>query len=289
MLFLFTRRFLSIIVIFLSFKNCKTLESFINPIYISAGLESASIRFVSDDKKTGPEAFNRQFSPDLIRSPFTGLRRILSQSARDTGFYTLRSSPIVISHNHWLGRYFAYSFSLDSPRIFRGELFDYPEKAVVPTTLEEQILFSFIPKNELTSRRMDFIYEELRLYGTGYIGYFNKEGFSLGLGLNYGQIRYNLTLLENNFRVSEVLGMYRPMLSTTIFFSYDIGHYFPNTILENVGIYIEAIYESNLRYPLKTQVLKSDGTNPPSLFLESNFVRVGFIKEINLIPTSEKE
>ncbi|MCC5813460.1 MAG: hypothetical protein JJT78_01780 [Leptospira sp.] len=277
------------ILVMLFGMNCNSLQDLLTPIYVTAGLESSSIRFVSDDKQDGTDALARQFSPEVIRSPFTGLRRVLSQQAKDSGFYTLRSVPHVIAPNHWAGKYFAYAFTLDSPRVFRGSLFDYPDTGFVPQTIEEAIFARSVPQNDLSSRRTSYIYEETRAYATAYLGYFDPEGFSLAIGINFGQVLYNLTLIENRIKTSETLGRYRPMLSTTIMLSYSIGHYFSGTVFENTSIYLEATSENNLRYPLKTELLKSDGTNPPSLFMQSSFFRIGIIKQIDLIAsTSEK-
>lgn len=269
--------------------QCNTLQDLITPIYVTAGLESASIRFVSDDKQEGLESLSKQFSPEVIRSPFTGLRRVISQQAKDSGFYTLRSVPHVIAPDHWLGRYFAYAFTLDSPRIFRGSLFDYPDRGFTPQTIEEAFIAQSIPQNDLSSRRTSYIYEETRAYATGYVGYFDPEGLTLAIGINMGQVLYNLTLIENRIKTSEVLGRYRPMLSTTIMMSYSIGQFFEGTVLENTSVYLEATSENNLRYPLKTEVLRSDGTNPSSLFLESSFFRLGIIKKIDLISSRPEQ
>lgn len=265
--------------------QCKSVQNFFSPIYITAGLETTAIRFVSDTPSHNlAQSFSQQISPDMATNSFVSLKNINSEANNTRGFYTLRSNPTAIAPNHWLGKYFAYSFTLDSPRIFRGELFDYPDKGIVATTWQDYYALAAVPQNDVTSRRMDYIYEDTRAYGTLYLGIFDPDGFSFALGINYGQVHYNLTLIDGMLRVSEVLGKYRPMFSSTLMVSYSISRFFPGSILEDSSLYLEATSESNSRYPLTTQVLRTDGTHPPSLFLQANFVRLGITKKIDLIP-----
>lgn len=270
-------------------SSCKTLESLINPIYIAVGVETINLDFVSSGGNS-PTRDLLQRLQGAVFSPFTeNYKETHATVQSERAFLTLSSPPTRFSKTHWFFRYLGYSINIDSPRFFRGMLKDYPDRGFNSSDPNAVVLSTLLPQNQFITRRVDFLYQEIRSYAGLYLGYWDNPNFYIALGLRYGNAQYSLQLSENDRIISDVRNRNRPLAVGSINFGYDIGKYFPDTILSNTHIFVEAITDLGNRYPLKVETLRSNFESPNSLFVDARFLRIGLLKEIDLLPTKNGE
>lgn len=270
-------------LLLLGMTGCKVFESLFSTVHIAAGAEADSIRFY-----TRQSEFER-----VLRSVGTGEDITASSLAADyhsearviySGFYTLSSPPALFPFidRYLAGHLISYSFSLSSPRIFRGTLYNYPDsgsKSLDPMTV---LLNSAFPPPPEFSRRMEYQYIEYNAMATIYFGYFGSNIVYGGIGVNFGQSRYNLQLLENNFRVGNTIGHWRAFTSIGVTLGYHLGRHFPKGIFSNTFIFVETANEITARHALSVALPRSDGSEAPPLYLSTGVVRFGIRKSIDL-------
>ncbi|MCB1190788.1 MAG: hypothetical protein H7A23_07370 [Leptospiraceae bacterium] len=271
-----------LLLILVFFSSCQTIESFLSPIFITAGIENLELKFVTKNS----DRFGVK-KTDLTSNNKFDISKGEDVHAKDTsttrGYYTIDSSISQISKTNPFLRYFAYSFTLDSPRIFRGTLKDYPSTGLMDSDPIKAYFLNISNNNVFYGRRINYTYEDTRLFATLYLGYFDSLKWYVGYGVDAGQIKYNFQLIENKVLVTDVVSKYRPLLGQTLLIGYNIGQFFPNSILENTFLYIKVVGSSFYRHPLTNSVQREDGLPTEPLYLHTNFIRLGIRKEIELI------
>lgn len=276
-----------IFIFFLVFY-CKTIESFLSPIYITAGVENSELQFVT--KSSDRLGLKNIFSKEQNYVPNNEKVDVHAKDTSTTrGYYTIDSSITQLSKENRFLRYFAYSFTLDSPRIFRGTLNDYPGVGIATLDPVKAYFLNISDNNIFFGRRINYTYEDTRFFATFYLGYFDSPNWYIGYGVDMGQIRYHFQLIEKKLLVTDVRGKYRPLLGQTLTIGYNIGQHFPKTILEDTFIYIKVVGSSYFRHPITNALQREDGLLSEPLYLQTNFIRLGVRKKIELIKQKGEE
>lgn len=109
-------------------SNCKTIENTFKTVNVSAGGEISTLRFYtrsSSIQKNNP--FRGDIDVGEGRQWHSDLRQI------ERGFYTVslpvgRIPVIERVENFWsFLRFFRYSATFSSPKVFRGSIYNYPD------------------------------------------------------------------------------------------------------------------------------------------------------------------
>jgi hypothetical protein len=257
--------------------GCRTIESYVREVHIAIGAESSSVSFFTSRsaleqkfgyKKTGDEPTREFHSVPESKTSF---------------FYTISSkpNPVRVLEEWGVHRVLAWSFTLNSPRTYRGVLQNYPDDGRVSADPWQTLSFQLLPLQGVFSRKMDFRYEDAQAYGTLWLGYFSDNWY-LTWGFNAGQSYYSLQIVENRVVLSDVDNKWRPLNSSSFAFGYFTGRHFPRGILSNTWVYLEASTESFSRGALQTELLRSNGDAPDALYVSSPVVRLGLRKIIDL-------
>jgi len=268
-------------------QNCKTIENLINPIYVTAGVETISALFYSRE----PEDYNifNQVLDSNSASASPQRYQTHSYSSAEKAFFTIGSIPQRPWKDFGFMKYFAYKFSLESPRLFRGTLIHYPDSGI---QINDPFLSYAIDKqgpNALYSQRVDFTYYDARGFAILYAGYFDNPNWFFGAGIGAGISNYSLQLVENLQVISDVRNRNRTIYNASLIYGYKIGNYFEDSILEDTYLYLELTNEFLFFNPVAARVTTTNGTNADSLYLNMQYARLGIIKEVNLVSSKSKD
>lgn len=264
--------------------GCRTVESYLQTVHLAVGGESSSVRFYS--VKT--PLIDRFAYKDDDSTP--GIRPHSQHKQRVRGFYNISSQPqrLPFLEGTWVYQLFAVQASLQSPRSYRGILENYPDDGRTSMDPLEALLIELAPRQGVFARRMDYLYEEAQTYGTLYLGYFG-DNFQIALGFNFGQAYYSLLLIENKLVVTDTRGHWRPLYSESVIISYNLGRHFDRGLFTNTHIFLESVTELSSRHALQTQLRRSNGAEPDSLYLNSAVVRLGIRKTVELFESEDEE
>ena len=271
-----------LIVSVLFITNCKTIENIINPIYVTAGVESISALFYSREPK------DQNFLSDLINSnPVSSPNpnrqfEIHSNANAERAFLTIGSLPQRPWKDFGFLKYFAYKFTLESPRLFRGTLVNYPDSGIQTNDLWTAYALDKLGPNPLYSQRIDYTYYDARGFAILYAGYFENPNWFLGVGAGAGISSYSLQLVENFRVISDAKNRYRTIYNTSLIYGYKVGKFFDDSLMEDTFLYIELTNEFLFLNPVAANVRTTTGTNADSLYLSMQYARIGIIKEIDL-------
>lgn len=131
---------------------------------------------------------------------------------------------------------------------------------------------------------MEYIYEEYQAFFTFFIPYLSFENWNFGIGLNWGIARYNFDLLEEDKRVSHVVGQYRPLNGARLLFEYRVGGGLNKGLFQRTYIFIDANNgELTSNHPLRVDLSRSNGLPADPLYATWSVLRIGIRKEIDLI------
>ncbi|TGL60113.1 hypothetical protein EHQ58_06325 [Leptospira ognonensis] len=277
----------AIILIFLFFIQCKTIENIINPIYVTAGVESISALFYSREPR------DQNFFNDLITATPVAQQNNKYESHSyanaERAFLTIGSIPQRPWKDFGFMRYFAYKFTLESPRLFRGTLVNYPDSGIQTNDILTAYLLDKQGPNATFSQRIDYTYYDTRGFAILYAGYFENPNWFIGLGAGAGLSSYSLQLVENFRVISDAKNRYRTIYNTSLIYGYKVGKFFDDSILEDTFLYVEFTNEFLFLNPVVANVQTSTGTNADSLYLSMQYARLGIIKEIDLIQKKPKQ
>lgn len=266
--------------------GCRTIESFVREVHIAIGAESSSVRFFTRRSKLEQQFGYRKSGDDPLRE-FHSV-----PETKTSFFYTISSkpSPVRILEEWGVNRVLAWSFTLNSPRTYRGVLQNYPDDGRLSADPWQALSFQLLPLQGAFGRKMDYRYEVAQAYGTVWLGYFGDNWY-VTWGFNAGQSYYSLQIVENRFVLSDVDNKWRPLNSSSFALGYFTGRHFPEGIFSNTWVYLEASTESFSRGAVQTQLLRSDGTAPDALYVSSPVVRLGLRKVLDLAaaPASRNE
>lgn len=276
-----------LILIFLFFYQCKTIENIINPIYVTAGVESISALFYSREPR------DQNFFNDLISATPVAQQNNKYESHSyanaERAFLTIGSIPQRPWKDYGFMKYFAYKFSLESPRLFRGTLVNYPDSGIQTNDVLTAYLLDKQGPNSTFSQRIDYTYYDTRGFAILYAGYFENPNWFIGLGAGAGISSYSLQLVENYRVISDAKNRYRTIYNTSLIYGYKVGKYFDDSILEDTFLYVEFTNEFLFLNPIVANVQTTTGTNADSLYLSMQYARLGIIKEIDLIQKKPKQ
>lgn len=261
--------------------NCKTVEALFNPIYITAGFENSSILFYS--RESSARTLANDIIPNSKVFKSNDEYRTHNFSSTERGFFTIGSLPQRPWKDIPYMRYFAYKFSIESPRLFRGSLLHYPDAGFRSNDATLDYLLQIRGPDPLYSRRIDYMYYDTRAFGTLYAGYFDNPNFFWGAGFGFGVSQYSLQLVENQREISDIRNARRNIYNISLIYGYQIGRFFDQTILDNTYFFAEITNEFLFQNPIRATVLTANGATPDSLYLSLQYFRIGIIKEINLI------
>ncbi len=260
--------------------GCRTIESYLQTVHLAVGAETSSVRFYS--VKT--PLVDRFAYQDDDSTP--GIRPHSQHKQRVRAFYNVSSQPqrLPFLEGTWVYQLFAVQASLQSPRSYRGILENYPDDGRTSNDPIEALLIELIPRQGVFARRMDYLYDEAQAYGSLYLGYFG-DNFQIAVGFNFGQAYYSLLLIENKLVVTDTRGHWRPLYSESVIISYNLGRHFDRGLFTNTHIFLESVTELSSRHALQTQLRRSNGAEPDSLYLNSAVVRLGIRKTVELFET----
>ncbi|PJZ68174.1 hypothetical protein CH373_17100 [Leptospira perolatii] len=192
----------------------------------------------------------------------------------------------------WLSflNWFAWSFSLTSPRTYRGTLINFPDDGRPYITPEQYLQYQLFPLPSVFGRKMDYIYEDYQVFFTFYLGYYTGQSFNFGVGPLYGLAFYRLDILENERRVSSVKNELMELKGIRLLMEYKVGQYFPDTILYNAYLFLELTNfgdQTGKGTVVEQHVLTANNQPAPSLYMSMSTMRLGIRKEIQLAKESE--
>ncbi|MCB1177992.1 MAG: hypothetical protein KDK36_10470 [Leptospiraceae bacterium] len=284
-------------IIFFTFTTgCKTIEKVFSTIYLTTGVEYDKIQLTTKSSdRLGFNRFGEKVRNDFITrnqqdepASLANLKRDVHSTSEITrGFFSLGSAPERYFTEYPVMKYFAFSFSLDSPRTFRGTLKGYPDQGISGLEPIGSYILNISPPVIQNIRKINYEYYDYRGYASFWVGYFESKFGYFAFGLNFGQVRYNFLIYENSYILSNVVGKYRPLRSQTLLFAFNLGRYFPKTLLEDTFIFFDITNESTFKSAVKTNVYRKDGGFVEPLYLSSDFVRFGIIKKVDLIRSED--
>ncbi len=263
------------------FSGCKTLESLFNPIYITAGFEDSSILFYS--RESSARTLANDIIPNQTELSGNNEYRTHNFSSTERGFFTIGSLPQRPWKDLPYMKYFAYKFSIESPRLYRGTLLHYPDAGFSLNDVTLDYALQINGPDPLYSRKVDYMYYDTRAFATLYAGYFDNPNWFLGFGFGLGVSQYSLQLVENQREISDIRNARRNIYNTSLIYGYEIGKFFDRTILDQTYFFVEITNEFLFQNPIRATVLTVNGATPDSLYLSLQYFRIGIIKEINLI------
>ncbi len=272
-------------------SSCKSLNRIFNSVIINAGAEYTSIDFMTHPPVLGGVAVSKfaQETSDVNSST------VSRDSTVTRAFYSLGSVPSRIPGTSDLKGFFsflsglAWSFNLTSPRTYRGNLVNYPDDGRNYKTPEEYVANQLFPLPPQLGRNMEYIYEDYQMYFTLYLGYYKGKDVNFGVGPIYGVAFYRMDIIERETRISNVKNQIQELKGLRLLFEYNIGKYFPDTILYNAYLFAEITSLGDLDgkgMGIKNQVLTSNGLPAPSLYMSMTTYRVGIRKELQLTKES---
>jgi hypothetical protein len=270
-----------------SLTHCKTIENIVNPIYVTAGVESISALFYSREPK------DQNFISDLVNAnPVAqpnNRYETHSYANAERAFLTIGSIPQRPWKDYGIMRFFAYKFTLESPRLFRGTLVNYPDSGIKTDDLLSAYILDKQGPNPYLSQRIDYTYYDARGFAILYAGYFDNPNWFVGVGMGAGLSSYSLQLVENYKVISDAKNRYRTIYNTSLIYGYKVGKFFDESILEDTFLYVELTNEFLFLNPIAANVRTTTGTNADSLYLSMQYARIGIIKELDLIQKKQKE
>ncbi|TGM03519.1 hypothetical protein EHQ76_09935 [Leptospira barantonii] len=271
-------------------SSCRSLESFLESVILTAGVDSTKL------------TFSTSYSPlqEFVRSsggtkdPANADRTVNQDPFKSVPFYTIGSIPRRLSATPFTGyfkilNYMAYSFSFIAPRTFRGNLLNFPDDGRIPTNFTEHTLYGLYPLPEPFGRKAEYLYIDYQFYATLYLAFLQFQNWNVGLGFNLGASIYDFDVLEKEVRVSSSRNKHRVISGVRFLYEYNIGQYFEDSIFYNTYLYFEFSSLGSLdRDPIKQTIPTSLGGTVPDLYLTMDTYRVGVRKEIQLSrPTSD--
>ncbi|WP_025182391.1 LIC10647 family lipoprotein [Leptospira kirschneri] len=285
--------------------SCKTLESFFESVILTGGVDNTQLNFFT--KYNSLENFVRTNGGSKISDKSD--RMVNDDSVKSVAFYTIGSIPRRLPGFPFKGyfkflNYFAYSFTLTSPRTFRGNLLNFPDDGRVYSNLTEQTLYGVYPLPEPFARKMEYLYIDYQAYTTLYLGFWELQNWNLGVGVNLGYSIYDFDVLENGFRVSSTRNQKRAIAGFKILYEYNIGRFLQDTIFYNLYLYLEVSSIGNndsrdsrdlfsfgnfSKTPITQTIPSNNGESHHDLYLTMNTLRIGVRKEIQLSSSNSED
>ncbi|WP_246050712.1 LIC10647 family lipoprotein [Leptospira langatensis] len=256
-------------------------------IVINAGAEYTALNFFTHPA-TVEGAPVRKFT-DRASDPESN---IVSRDSNVTrAYYSIGSVPNRIPGTKDLKGFFsflsglAWSFNLTSPRTYRGNLINYPDDGRHYKTPEEYLMNQLFPLPSQVGRNMEYVYEDYQIYFTLYLGYYEGQNVHFGVGPVYGLAFYRMDILQNDTRVSSVKNEVQDLKGLRVLFEYNIGQYFPDTILYNAYFFAEITSLGSMDgrgMQIRNQVTTANNLPAPSLYMTMTTYRFGVRKELQL-------
>ncbi len=212
-----------------------------------------------------------------------------SFSSAEKAYFTIGSIPQRPWKEYGFLKYFAYKLSIESPRLFRGTLVNYPDPGLKVSDPFTAYILDKQGSNSILSQRIDYTYYDARGFAILYAGYFDNPNWFARFGLGAGLSSYSLQLVENFKVISDVRNRTRIIYNTSLIYGYKLGKFFDNSILEDTYLYAELTNEFLFSNPVTASVSTTIGTNADSLYLSMQYARIGLIKEIDVISKKNKE
>jgi hypothetical protein len=264
----------------LGLAGCDSFQQRLRFLDLSAGAELSDARFYvrggAPERALSSRDVNYDGTIDLNRE----------QSKLDyfysVGFFP---SPVPFVGSDGIGEYMRMSFTLNSPRTFRGTLHNYPDDGRVttnPMTATTNLLF---PLPDALGRRTEFVFEEYRAYITLFFPHFRSENWYFGIGHSFGQSRYNLDLLEGTNRVASSRNAWMALHALQVVYGYRIGRFFEEGLFHQTYLYFELIADSPNRTRLDVNLQRADGLPAASLYYRNTYTRIGIRKTVDLWTT----
>lgn len=264
----------------LGLAGCDSFQQRLRFLDLSAGAEFSDARFYvragAPERTLSSRDVNYDGTVDLNRE----------QSKLDyfysVGFFP---GPVPFVGGDGIGDYMRMSFTLNSPRTFRGTLHNYPDDGRVttnPMTATTNLLF---PLPDALGRRTEFVFEEYRAYITLFFPHFRSENWYFGIGHSFGQSRYNLDLLEGTNRVASSRNAWMALHALQVVYGYRIGRFFEEGLFHQTYLYFELIADSPNRTRLDVNLQRADGLPAASLYYRNTYTRIGIRKTVDLWTT----
>ncbi|WP_244247579.1 LIC10647 family lipoprotein [Leptospira yasudae] len=284
-------------------SSCKTLESFFETIILTGGVDSTQLNFFA--KYNPLEEWVR--SNGGLKVPERDVRPVNHDPPKSVPFYTIGSIPRRLPGAPYSGyfailNYFAYGFTVTSPRTFRGDLLNFPDDGRTSSNLLEQTFFGLYPLPDPFGRKAEYLYMDYQAYATFYLGFIASQNWNLGIGVNLGYSVYDFDILEKGYRVSTARNQTRAITGFKLLYEYNIGRFFEDTIFYNVYLYLEASTIGNIanndhdsfnlgnfgKTPITQTIPASNAEGYHDLYLTMSTLRIGVRKEIQLSrPTAD--
>ncbi|WP_246048623.1 LIC10647 family lipoprotein [Leptospira sarikeiensis] len=224
---------------------------------------------------------------------------IVSRDSTTTrAFYSIGSVPSRIPGTRDIKGFFsflsglAWSFNLTSPRTYRGNLINYPDDGRRYLGLEDYVGNQLFPLPPQVGRNMEYTYEDYQMYFTLYLGYYEGKNVNFGVGPIYGLAVYRMDIIEKEYRISSVKNQLQELKGVRLLLEYNIGQYFPDTILYNAYLFLEITSLGDLDgkgMNIKNQVTTANGLPAPSLYMNMTTYRMGVRKELQLSKEPHKK
>lgn len=262
-----------------SVSNCKTIENYFSYIHVAVGLEQANTAFV-----VHKHGIVRDLAPDLES---TTIRTVSDEKDVARGYYSLSSAPepLPVIGKKGFFKYLRTSFTLTSPRTFRGVLNNYPDSGITPTDPFHALLFELYPLPGVAAKKSEFIYEEYRASFTLYFPYFSGENWYFALGNSFSQSRYSLDLIDDNVRLANVTKQWTPVHSISLRYGYRLDNLFSESkLMRDTYVFAELMFDNtSTAQPLNIHILRTSGLPGDRLYAQQSYVRIGIRKTISLI------
>lgn len=265
------------------FTSCRTIEQMFSVIEVHLGGEVSLARFYTKNNQ-----FDGLPSP-LGSSKASGtderVRYRSEERAVYRAFTTVQTplKPLPVIGELPVLNLLRFSVTLNTPRVFRGTLYNYPDDGRDIRDPVEYVFAETHPnRGPFLNRSMDYLFEEWQAYVTFLIGG-SFHDFHFYLGFNWGQEQYSFDIFENNMRVSHVVNRYRPVTSQSVIIGYKFGREGPAWLPGNTFAYVEVNTELTERHALKTDLRRTNGSAPDSLFVNATYVRIGIRKTLQLV------
>lgn len=259
--------------------HCETVNAFFGQIHVAAGAEASGVRFYTLQSDLAAK-YGYRGPDDTDEIDFHSDARwktsfFYNVSSPPTPFQFLQEYPFL--------KYLAYSFTLNSPRTYRGVVSNYPDDGRSSIDPVQTLSYELLPLQGQLARKMDYLFEDYNGYGTLYWGYFG-ENWYIALGFNWGVSRYHLQLTEDRVVISDVRNQWRPIQTQSFTVGYRLGNHFERGLFSNTHIFLETVGEFTRRHAVKVELLRANGANPDPLYVQFSLVRIGIRKTIDLIP-----
>ncbi len=279
---LWRRKFFFVLLTTAGITSCRTIEQMFSVIEVHLGGEASLVRFYTKNDQLdkfptpiGSRKGNQTDDPVRYHSEDRAVYR---------AFTTVQTplKPLPLIGELPVLNLLRFSVTLNSPRVFRGTLYGYPDDGRDVRDPLEYVFVETHPNRGPISRSMDYLFEEWQAYVTFLVGGSFRD-FHLYLGFNWGQAQYSFDLLENNVRVSHAVNRYRPLTSQSIIFGYKFGREGPAWLPGNTFAYMEVNTELTSRHALKTDLRRANGLATEPLFVNATYVRIGIRKTLQLV------